>query len=61
MYYLPKIPITAVDGKPTLLETNTKKITLGYEYRRKAITTGRSTKDREVRRKLKRLRRGIRK
>jgi len=45
-----------VDGKPMLLETNTKKITLGYEYRRKAITTGRSTKDREVRRKLKRLR-----
>ena len=39
-----------------LLETNTKKITLGYEYRRKAITTGKSTKDREVRRKLKRLR-----
>jgi len=45
-----------VDGKPMLLETNTKKITLGYEYRRKAITTGRSTKDREVRGKLKRLR-----
>ncbi|WP_432518306.1 RNA-guided endonuclease InsQ/TnpB family protein [Saccharolobus islandicus] len=45
-----------VDGKPMLLETNTKKITLGYEYRRKAITTGKSTKDREVRRKLKRLR-----
>jgi len=45
-----------VDGKPMLLETNTKRITLGYEYRRKAITTGKSTKDREVRRKLKRLR-----
>jgi len=24
-----------VDGKPMLLETNTKRITLGYEYRRK--------------------------
>ncbi len=45
-----------INSKPLLLETNTKKITLGYEYRRKAITTGRSTKDREVRRKLKRLR-----
>jgi len=45
-----------VHGKPTLLETNTKRITLGYEYRRKAITTGRSTKDREVTRKLKGLR-----
>ncbi|WP_432518165.1 RNA-guided endonuclease InsQ/TnpB family protein [Saccharolobus islandicus] len=45
-----------VDGKPMLLETNTKRITLGYEYRRKAITTGKPTKDREVRRKLKRLR-----
>ncbi|EHP70337.1 transposase, IS605 OrfB family, central region [Metallosphaera yellowstonensis MK1] len=45
-----------VDGKPTLLETNTKRITLGYEYRRKTIITGRSTKDREVRGKLKRLR-----
>ena len=45
-----------INSKPLLLETNTKKITLGYEYRRKAITTGKSTKDREVRRKLKRLR-----
>jgi len=45
-----------VDGKPMLLETNTRRITLGYEYRRKAITTGRSTKDREVKRKLKMLR-----
>jgi putative transposase len=45
-----------VDGKPMLLETNTKKITLGYEYRRKLTTTSKSTKDREVRRKLKRLR-----
>jgi len=45
-----------VDGKPMLLETNTRRITLGYEYRRKAITTGKSTKDREVRRKLRKLR-----
>ena len=45
-----------INNKPLLLETNTKKITLGYEYRRKAITTGRSTKDREVRRKLRKLR-----
>ncbi len=45
-----------VDGKPTLLGTNTKKITLGYEYRRKAITAGKSTKVREVRRKLRKLR-----
>ena len=45
-----------INSKPLLLETNTKKITLGYEYRRKAIITGRSTKDREVRGKLKRLR-----
>jgi len=45
-----------VDGKPILLETNTKRITLGYEYKRKSITTGRLTKDREVKRKLKRLR-----
>ena len=45
-----------INNKPVLLETNTKKITLGYEYRRKLITTGRSTKDRDVRRKLKRLR-----
>nr|AAV87874.1 putative transposase [Sulfolobus sp. L00 11] len=45
-----------VDGKPMLLETNTKRITLGYEYRRKAITTRRSAEDREVKRKLKRLR-----
>ena len=45
-----------VDGKPMLLETNTRRITLGYEYRRKLTITGKSTKDREVRRKLKRLR-----
>jgi len=45
-----------VDGKPILLETNIKKITLGYEYKRKSITTGRSTKDREVKRKLRNLR-----
>ncbi len=45
-----------VDGKPILLETNARKITLGYEYRRRAITTGRSTKERDVRRKLRRLR-----
>ncbi len=45
-----------INSKPLLLETNTKRITLGYEYRRKLTTTGNSTKDREVRRKLKRLR-----
>ena len=45
-----------INSKPLLLETNTKKITLGYEYRRKAITTGKSTKDREVKRKLRKLR-----
>ncbi|ACP49427.1 transposase, IS605 OrfB family [Sulfolobus islandicus Y.N.15.51] len=45
-----------INSKPLLLETNTKKITLGYEYRRKLTITGKSTKDREVRRKLKRLR-----
>ncbi|WP_432518319.1 RNA-guided endonuclease InsQ/TnpB family protein [Saccharolobus islandicus] len=45
-----------INSKPLLLETNTKKVTLGYEYRRKLTTTGKSTKDREVRRKLKRLR-----
>jgi transposase len=45
-----------VDGKPTLLETNTRRITLGYEYRRKAITASKSTKVREVRRKLRKLR-----
>ena len=45
-----------VDGKPMLLETNTRRITLGHEYRRKLTTTGRSTKDREVRRKLRKLR-----
>jgi len=44
-----------INNKPLLLETNTKKITLGYEYRRKLTTTGRSTKDREVRRKLRKL------
>ncbi len=47
-----------VDGNPILLETNIKKITLGYEYRRRAITTGRSTKDRDVRSGLRRLREG---
>jgi len=45
-----------INNKPILLETNTKKITLGYEYRRKSITTGRSTKDRDVKRKLRKLR-----
>ncbi|MBB5254231.1 RNA-guided endonuclease InsQ/TnpB family protein [Sulfurisphaera ohwakuensis] len=50
-----------VDGKPILLETNTKKITLGYEYRRRKITTGRSTKDRDVKRKLRKLREGDKK
>ena len=45
-----------INSKPLLLETNTKRITLGYEYRRKLTTTGEPTKDREVRRKLKRLR-----
>jgi len=45
-----------INSKPLLLETNTKRITLGYEYRRKLTTTGKPTKDREVRRKLKRLR-----
>ncbi|MUM64971.1 IS200/IS605 family element transposase accessory protein TnpB [Acidianus infernus] len=45
-----------VDGKPLLLETNTRMITLGYEYKRRSITNGRSTKDREVRRKLRKLR-----
>ncbi|MQL56057.1 IS200/IS605 family element transposase accessory protein TnpB [Acidianus ambivalens] len=50
-----------INSKPVLLETNTKRITLGYEYRRKSITTGKSTKDREVRRKLKRLREGDKK
>jgi transposase, IS605 OrfB family, central region len=45
-----------INSKPLLLETNTKRITLGYEYRRKLTITGKSTKDREVRRKLKRLR-----
>ena len=29
-----------INSKPLLLETNTKRITLGYEYRRKAIITG---------------------
>nr|WP_291998728.1 transposase [Caldivirga sp.] len=45
-----------LDEEPILLETNTKKITLGYEYRRWRIEKGRSTKDRDVRRKLKKLR-----
>jgi IS605 OrfB family transposase len=45
-----------INNKPVLLETDTKKITLGYEYRRKLTTTGKSTKDREVRRKLRKLR-----
>ncbi|QXJ28710.1 ISC1913 family transposase, Second ORF [Saccharolobus shibatae B12] len=46
---------TLVHGKPVLLETGTKKTTLGYEYKRRKITTGRSTKDRETRRKLAKL------
>ncbi|BFI74659.1 RNA-guided endonuclease InsQ/TnpB family protein [Sulfurisphaera ohwakuensis] len=50
-----------VNGKPVLLETMTKKTTLGYEYRRKKITTGKSTKDRETRRKLRKLREGDKK
>ena len=29
-----------INSKPVLIETNTKRITLGYEYRRKLITTG---------------------
>ena len=45
-----------VDNKPVLVETNTKRITLGYEYRRRKITSGNSTKAREVVRKLKKLR-----
>ena len=45
-----------VDNKPVLVETNTKRITLGYEYRRRKITKGKSTKVREVVRKLKKLR-----
>ncbi|AKV74147.1 RNA-guided endonuclease InsQ/TnpB family protein [Metallosphaera sedula] len=45
-----------INGKPILLETNTRMITLGYEYKRRSITNGRSTKDREVRRKLRKLR-----
>jgi len=45
-----------VNSEPVLIETNTKRITLGYEYRRKLITTGKSTKDRGVRRKLRKLR-----
>ncbi|BDR92928.1 RNA-guided endonuclease InsQ/TnpB family protein [Vulcanisaeta souniana] len=50
-----------IDEKPILLEANTKKITLGYEYRRKSMTTGKSTKDRDVKRKLKKLREGDKK
>ena len=40
-----------IDGEPLLIETNTKKITLGYDYKRRKITTGKSTKSREVKRK----------
>ncbi|ADL19137.1 Third ORF in transposon ISC1913 [Acidilobus saccharovorans 345-15] len=50
-----------VGGRPILLETNIKKITLGYEYRRKRVQSGRSTEDRDVRRRLKRLREKYRK
>ena len=45
-----------VNNKPVLVETNTKRVTLGYEYRRRKITKGDSTKVREVVRKLKKLR-----
>ncbi|BDC18664.1 transposase [Acidianus sp. HS-5] len=45
-----------VHGKPVLLETMTKKTTLGYEYKRRKITTGNSTKDRDTKRKLRKLR-----
>ena len=45
-----------IQDKPVLVETNTKRITLGYEYRRRKMTEGSSTKAREVRRKLKKLR-----
>nr|WP_230952825.1 IS200/IS605 family accessory protein TnpB-related protein [Sulfolobus acidocaldarius] len=44
-----------LDGKPLLVETSVKKITLGYAYKRKRISEGRSTKDRVVRRALKSL------
>ncbi|BCU67212.1 hypothetical protein HS7_06490 [Sulfolobales archaeon HS-7] len=50
-----------VNGKPLLLDTMTKKTTLGYEYRRRKITTGKSTKDRDTRRKLRKLSEGTRK
>ena len=44
-----------INNNPILLETNAKRITLGYGYRRKSITAGRTTKDRDVRRKLAKL------
>ncbi|WP_061980403.1 RNA-guided endonuclease InsQ/TnpB family protein [Sulfolobus acidocaldarius] len=44
-----------LDGKPLLVETSVKKITLGYAYKRKRISEGRSTKDRDVKRALKSL------
>ena len=44
-----------VSGRPVVLETSVKRITLGYEYRRRKTTSGNSTKVREVRRKLKKL------
>ncbi|MGC9136524.1 RNA-guided endonuclease InsQ/TnpB family protein [Caldivirga sp.] len=46
---------TIVDGAPVLLETNNRKITLGYHYRRLAITRGKSTGDRDVRGRLRML------
>ncbi len=50
-----------LDGKPLLVETNVKGITLGYAYRRKRIEGGRSTRTRVVRRALKGLREGFKK
>ncbi|KUO90207.1 MAG: transposase [Thermocladium sp.] len=50
-----------IGNTPVLLETNTKRITLGYEYRREGIMRGKSTRDRDVRRKLRRLREGNKK
>jgi len=44
-----------IGNTPVLLETNTKRITLGYEYRREGIMRGKSTRDRDVRRKLRRF------
>jgi hypothetical protein len=42
-----------LDGKPLLVETNIKRITLGYAYKRKKIESDRSTKTREAKRALK--------